>query len=415
MTSLDEATLRCLAGAVSEWTGFQTAAIAPHCIERAVSALPEAARQPPELLAGAARRDGALVQALMEAVAVGETFFLRHPEHFRHLESQRLPGFRGDLFRAWCAGCATGEEAYSLAACLQAHCERRPEFRFSILGTDLLERNVRSAELGQYRPWSLRASTPEPSAYPLFEDPQPSGPLVVRRELREHVRFAVHNLLEPPPAGPFDLILCRNVLIYLTPDAARRARAHLRTALAPHGEILLAPMDLPEPFEGLHSIGNGELQAYSDQCDAPDAPEGPSLVPALPAPPPLWRRSAEALRLAPASAQPEHPVAPVTPPLEPVRLHLRALAELERGARRAAEELLLALRSRAPAYLPGLLELALLWARQGRRGAAAELMRELHDRARSLGRDALVVGPEPLSAAFYLEAARAFLEGEVWP
>lgn len=403
MIGLDDLTLRQLACAVAEWTGFQPEAILPRALERAAASLARTPGETAHLISRAAARDPVLVRALCEAISVGETYFLRHPEHFRYLESNLLPRWQGGVLKVWCAGCATGEEAYSLAACLGAYQESVPAFRFEVLGTDLLERNIEVARAGIFRLWSLRLATTGPLPYRLFEAMDER--LVIRRELRERVRFAAHNLLEPPPGGPFDLILCRNVLVYFAPEAARRVRGQLRGALAESGEILLAPMDLSEPFEGLELVGVGELQGWRHPRATAAAPSTWPATSAVPRPQPHPRCP----RLPP---PPPEPAEVAAPSFEPVALHLRALAELERGRRRAAEELLRTVHDRDPSYLPAALELALLWARQGCHRAAEALMRDLQRRAEALPTEARVAGPEPLSASFYVEAARAFLQGK---
>jgi chemotaxis protein methyltransferase CheR len=96
-----------------------------------------------------------------------------------------------------------------------------------------------------------------------------------------------------------------------------------------------------------------------------------------------------------------------------VSLHLRILAHIERGDHASARALLGDLRRLAPQYLPGMLEGALLHAREGRRAHAVELMRSVLDHAEALPAEAPVQGPEILPASFYAQAARTFLGAEV--
>jgi len=408
--ALDELSLRRLAELVARWTGFQPSAVAPAALERALRLLPGVPSH--EAVARAQEHDPLLVRALLEAVSCGETFFFRHPEHFQFIERELLPR-SGEVFRVWSAGCATGEEAYSLAACLEHPRKGRPGLRYEILATDLLERSVECARAGVYQPWSLRPSTTGPIPYPLFE--AGSGERRVRADLRRAVRFEVHNLLEPAPGGSFDLILCRTVLIYLAPEAAVRVLRNLRTALAPDGVVLFAPVDLSGPYEGMHPVSSDGLLAFSPE------PRGhPACLPRT-----VRAGAPHRLKLSPTSPA-EHrrpmsrtqekprPALAVTP-LEPspVTEHTAALREIERGDPRSAERALRMLVARAPDYLPGLLELALLWARQGHRAAAVDLMREVYRRASALPEDAVVAGPEPLAAAYYLLAARSFIERKV--
>ena len=184
-----------------------------------------------------------MIEGLAAAVAVGETSFFRQPEHFAWIARET----RGRRLRAWSAGCATGEEAWSLAATIEGE----------VLGTDLIEGHVAAARAGTYRPWSVRAPLPEAILEPL-----PDGRLRVVDRLRAAVRFRRHNLLDPAPEGGFDLILCRNVLVWFTAEAARFAIANLSAALAPGGCLLFAPLDVDGRLPGLERLRPPELQIH---------------------------------------------------------------------------------------------------------------------------------------------------------
>ena len=377
MISPDDAALVRLSDYAAEWTGFSRDAILPEAIRRAARGLGAA---PEALLSRAAARDPAVVHDLCQAVSVGETFFFRHPEQFRFLETllPELAAGRGTL-RAWSAGCATGEEAYSLAACLR---DLLPELGVDVLGTDLLERNLAAARLGRYGAWSRRPAGP--ILHPVFAD-DAQGSSTVGPRIRALTRFELHNLLQPAP-GTFELIFCRNVLIYFSPEAALVALRHLTDALAPGGVLCLGPLDAREPPPGLAAAGPSELQIFRRSPPAVAAPAPPAR-PAAPAPPPPARL------------------------VEPVALHLRALVHIERGAQKLAEQELQDLLALAPDYLPGILERALLHARLGERSAAAALMREVVRRAQALPEGELIPGPEPLPLRFYLDSAQAWLQG----
>src|SRR5204863_44062 len=166
-----------------------------------------------------------------ERLSIGETFFFRHPEQFAFIGRTMVPEWiaaRKQRINVWSAGCATGEEAYSLAACLLDLVPRHVEV--SILATDLLERNLASAREGVYGAWSRRPSGP--MLHPILEEKSSDSRMRIAPRLRGPVRFAQHNLLEPQNAGSFDLILCRNVLVYFSPESARKAVGHLVSALA---------------------------------------------------------------------------------------------------------------------------------------------------------------------------------------
>jgi chemotaxis protein methyltransferase CheR len=381
----DDAAIDRLIDCASAWTGFSRDAILPDSIRRAAAQL----GAPEVVLPLAVRDDLSVVHALCQAVSVGETYFFRHPEHFRWIASEFLPAFlsapRASV-RAWSAGCATGEEAYSIAACLLDLLPWPRTVSVDVLGTDLLERNLDAARAAHYGAWSRRPSGP--LLHPIFEDPSRERVRVDAR-VREVTRFAGHNLLEEPP-GRFDLIFCRNVLVYFSPDAVRSVVRRLAGALAPGGALLFGSMDIPEPPPGLVRTGPAELQ--------------------------IWRRAdGIAARKPRAAAAPPAPSLPLPPrlpqsrPAEPVALHLRALVHIERGDRKVAEKELNDLARKVPDYVPGILERALLHVRMGEKSAATTLMREVLKRTEKLPEGELLPGPEPLPVSFYRDSAQTFL------
>jgi chemotaxis protein methyltransferase CheR len=375
-----------LSEAAAKLTGFSRDAILPDAIRRAVRALGAA---PEELLSRCAAGEPAVVHALCQAVSVGETFFFRHPEQFRWVVQEWIPervAAQRSGVRAWSAGCATGEEVYSIAACLLE--TMPPASAIEVLGTDLLERNLTAAREGVYGSWSRRPSGPPLHA---VVRPQPDGKSRVEDRVRRLTRFQLHNLLEKAPEGPFDLVFCRNVLVYFSPEAVRIAVQHLVDALAPGGAVVFGPMDLPEPPRGLTLAAGPELQIYR-------------------------RPGAEKPRARPTPVKELPPVAPTmprprTPPPEPVALHVRALVHIERGEKAIAERALSDLCAQVPDYVPGILERALLHVRKGERAAAAQLMREVLRRTERLPLDDELPGPEPLPVRFYRESAATFLRG----
>lgn len=362
------------------WTGFSRDAILPEAIRRAAARLGD----PDELRRRASLRDPEVVHALCQAVSVGETFFFRHPEHFRFIAATLLPELlsqKRPTIRAWSAGCATGEEAYSLAACLLDLLPHgtRPE----VLGSDLLDRNLAAARAGTYGTWSRRPSGP--LLHPVFRESSQDRVRIEER-LRSVTTFIEHNLLDPPP-GHFEIIFCRNVLVYFSPESARAVVEHLGSALAPGGALFFGPMDLQTAPAGLVASGPPEFQIFRRP--------GPRAARRMPAPP---APSAVVLPV-PARAR----------PAEPVALHLRALVHIERGEKKRAEVELTELARQVPDYVPGILERALLHVRMGERSAALTLMREVVRRLDKLPGDDLLPGPEPLPVSFYRESAETFL------
>ncbi len=198
-------------------------------------------------------RDADALDDLLSELTVGETYFFREPAAFDFLRRTVLPGLRGrrDIPRAWSAGCATGEEAYSLAILFE---QEGLGGRYELLGTDLCRGALERARRGVYRPWSLRGERAA-AVRPYLEH---VGSLYrVVEGIRSRVTFRALNLARDPypctGGRGLDVILCRNVLIYLDRETVRRVADGLLQALAPGGWLLTASSDPPlaeqAPFE----------------------------------------------------------------------------------------------------------------------------------------------------------------------
>ena len=182
-------------------------------------------------------------QAVLRACAIGETYFLRDVVQFRLLRDTILPGLIAERMRTgrrelslWSAGCATGEEAYSLAVLLHELLADRARWSLSLLGTDINLAALAAARGGQYREWSFRHTPPTFRAQ-YFQ--AVNGGWQINPTIAALPNFHYGNLLEDAPLARYDLILCRNVLLYFSPDQAAAAESALYEALAPGGWLLL--------------------------------------------------------------------------------------------------------------------------------------------------------------------------------
>ncbi|HEX2104007.1 MAG TPA: CheR family methyltransferase [Solirubrobacteraceae bacterium] len=152
-----------------------------------------------------------------------------------------------DRIRAWSAGCASGEEAYTLALLWE---ESAPGLELDVLATDIHPPVLARARAARYEASSAR-ELPAPLRARGF-DAGPDGALVVRPEARRRVTVARHDLRDPPPDGPFDLVLCRNVAFtYFAPAAQRAVLARVASALRPGGALVLGLHEhLPDAAPG---------------------------------------------------------------------------------------------------------------------------------------------------------------------
>ena len=196
--------------------------------------------EPADLIPNVLAGDPKSVAALVENAVIGETYFLRHPEQFAAL--RRLvfePADPATPLRIWSAGCASGEEAYSLAMTL-LECGRLSGGD-RVLATDVSERALEHARAGRYGSWSFRRRLSDLHAR--YFTGSPPGAEVVPA-VRKLVQFRWNNLAkDPAPAGPFDVVLCRNVLIYLLPRLQERLLDRLSSVVAPGGVLGLGPYE----------------------------------------------------------------------------------------------------------------------------------------------------------------------------
>jgi len=183
-----------------------------------------------------------LVRAAVAILSIPETHFLRHPECFdalaHRLRQIRLERPQGPV-RLWSAGCASGEEAYNLAAVGL----NIVGARIQVFGTDFSPAAVAKARQGRYGSWSLRGHAQGEMSW-LGRDER--GGLVVDDTVRAHVTFEVGGLTDPGPPYEIDVAFCRNVLIYFSDEGGGRVLDRIAAALRPDGLLVLAPTD-PTP------------------------------------------------------------------------------------------------------------------------------------------------------------------------
>ena len=188
--------------------------------------------------------------ALLQDMLISVTNFFRDPDAFDALRKalgrliEERPGIQP--FRAWVAGCATGEEDYSIAILLHELLgPHGPQIQ--VFASDIDERAVASARTGVF-PLSIAADV-EPSRLQRFFIQEDAG-LRINKELRDSVIFSAHNLLSDPPFTRMDLICCRNVLIYLNRSAQAQALRSFHFALKLHGLLFMGSSETVDAAEG---------------------------------------------------------------------------------------------------------------------------------------------------------------------
>ncbi|XXX71713.1 protein-glutamate O-methyltransferase CheR [Sorangium sp. So ce134] len=185
---------------------------------------------------------------LCEAVQVQWTEFYRDPEVWAYLADQVVPSIlaekaAGAPVRVWSAGCASGEEAYTLAIVLaEAMGWAAFRERATVFATDVNDRAIAAGRAGRYS--ATRTEGMPPEVREKYFSPEGDG-WVVRPELRECMMFSRHDLLRDPPFGRLDLILCRNTMIYFTTAAQVSVLAALYLALRDGGVLFTGEAERP--------------------------------------------------------------------------------------------------------------------------------------------------------------------------
>ncbi len=222
---------------------------------------------------------------LFKELLIGVTSFFRDPEAWAQLSDQVMPSLLKGVsvptsLRAWVAGCSTGEEAYSLAIIFhEALALLRPDLSVTlrIFASDLDRDAVEKARRGFY-PSSIAAEV-SPERLKRFFVPEPNGYRVVKA-IRETVIFAPQDIIQDPPFTKLDLLLCRNLLIYFTPELQRKLLPLFHYSLKPGGVLVLGSAETIGGFTSLFSAINAKARVYR-RLESTAGPATADLPPAF--------------------------------------------------------------------------------------------------------------------------------------
>ena len=188
-------------------------------------------------------KEPSLSQKVVEALLNNETYFFRDRAPFDLLQRHALPELaklrhKTKRLRIWSAGCSTGQETYSLAMLFAEEPLKWEGWTIDILGTDVSMACVDRARLGAYSQFEVQRGLGINQMIKWFEESADGWRAV--EKLRKPLRFQVHNLLEPAPhPGDFDIVLCRNVLLYLNPEKKTLAFDRIAGSMASDGWLML--------------------------------------------------------------------------------------------------------------------------------------------------------------------------------
>jgi chemotaxis protein methyltransferase CheR len=188
-------------------------------------------------------KEPSLSQKVVEALLNNETYFFRDRAPFDVLQRHALAELaqkrsKSKRLRIWSAGCSTGQEVYSLSMLFAEEPEKWRGWTIDILGTDVSTGCIDRARTGAYSQFEVQRGLGINQMIKWFEETADGWRAV--EPLRKPVRFQVHNLLEPAPhPGDFDIVLCRNVLLYLSPEKKTLAFERIAGAMAEDGWLML--------------------------------------------------------------------------------------------------------------------------------------------------------------------------------
>jgi chemotaxis methyl-accepting protein methylase len=196
------------------------------------------------------------VELLFKELLIGVTSFFRDPAAWEKLQGEAIPALlaarpAGGSLRAWSAGCSTGEEAYSLAIAFKEALEQvksTENFTLLIFATDLDRDGIDKARQGIY-PANIAADV-SPERLRRFFIKEGNG-FRVGKEIREMVTFATQNIIMDPPFTKLDILICRNLLIYLTPELQQKLLPLFHYTLNPDGVLFLGSAESVATFTDL--------------------------------------------------------------------------------------------------------------------------------------------------------------------
>ena len=230
-------------------------------------------------------------QALLKDLLISVTNFFRDRNAFEAFERAVMAEIfhgktTGDEVRVWVAGCATGEEAYSIAIMLLEHAERLPSPpSIQIFATDIDEAAIQTAREGYYTE-AIQADVSQARLRRFFT--KENGGYRIKKEVRASVLFAVHNLIRDPPFSRLDAITCRNLLIYLNREAQQRIFELFHFVLRTNGFLFLGNSEAIGDEIKLFAAVDKKQRIYR----AEDLPRKAARVPMLPLDLPVHQVSA---------------------------------------------------------------------------------------------------------------------------
>jgi two-component system CheB/CheR fusion protein len=207
------------------------------------------------------------IDVLVNDMLIGVTSFFRDKDAFAKLEEEIIPKlFEGkpanSTIRIWCAGCSTGEEAYSIAILLQEHLEKlKIRYNVQVFATDIDRQAISIARAGIYPSSIIEDMTSERLERCFISEPGNSS-YRIKKSIREMLIFSEQSIIKDPPFSKLDMISCRNLMIYLGSELQRKLIPLFHYALKPNGILFLGISETAGNSELLFDVIDRKLKFY---------------------------------------------------------------------------------------------------------------------------------------------------------
>lgn len=219
------------------------------------------------------QRDPTEIDALFRDLLIGVTNFFRDPDALQVLQDQIIPKLfahkpGGGAIRVWSAGCSTGEEAYSIAILLQESMDARKESHtVQVFATDIDSRAITAARAGLY-PLSIATDVSAERLARFFTIEADGSAYRIHKGIRGMLVFSEQDLIKDPPFSKLDLIVCRNLMIYLGTSLQRRLIPLCHYSLNPEGFLFLGSSEGVGDFVGLFGVLDRKAKIYQRKEDS---------------------------------------------------------------------------------------------------------------------------------------------------
>lgn len=332
------------------------------------------------------------IEILARHLTVGETYFLREKRSLEIFETEIVPELirtrREDErhLRIWSAGCSTGEEPFSVAILLKAMGAALRGWNISILGTDINPQALGRGAEGVYGEWSFRS--PPPGFRDTYFRRTGAGRFAILPQIRKMVNFSYLNLAEDVypsllnNTNAMDVIFCRNVLMYFTPDRARMVVERLHWSLVDGGWLIVSPCEASQLlFSQFKTVNFSDAILYRKEGAGGQGAVSKDRGPAkpgqfVPIPSPTGSQSPPLLRQVPIPRSPPPASRPPSPAPSPLSPYEVALALYEQGRYPEAEEKLAAFLTANRGDAEATVLQCRIRANQGKLAEARELLEE---------------------------------------